>query len=90
MLVEPSKKHGGWETEAGRREFFRTGEDEIAEIVQTVRENDQKRFEAQILGGLQAGRELLLQTMPPVGHVQASAATSLRALLDQRLEEDDR
>ncbi|MBB5790398.1 AraC-like DNA-binding protein [Jiangella mangrovi] len=34
-----------------------------------------------------AGRELLLQTMPPVGHVKASAATSLRALLDQLFDE---
>ena len=35
-------------------------EDEIAEIIETVRERDQRRFEAQILGGLQAGRDLLL------------------------------
>ena len=35
-------------------------EDEIAEIVDGVRERDQQRFEAQILGGLQAGRDLLL------------------------------
>ena len=36
------------------------GEDEIAEVVDGVRERDRQRFEAQILGGLQAGRELLL------------------------------
>jgi AraC-like DNA-binding protein len=34
-----------------------------------------------------AGRELLLQTLPPVGHVRASAATSLRGLLDQLFDE---
>lgn len=34
-----------------------------------------------------AGRELLLRTMPPVGHVRASAATSLRSLLDQLFDE---
>lgn len=35
-------------------------EDEIAGVVEGVRERDQQRFEAQLLGGLQAGRELLL------------------------------
>jgi glutathione-regulated potassium-efflux system protein KefB len=36
------------------------GEDEIAEIVAAVRTRDQQRFEAQVLGGLQAGRDLLI------------------------------
>jgi glutathione-regulated potassium-efflux system protein KefB len=35
-------------------------EEEIAGILDTVREKDQQRFEAQILGGLQAGRGLLV------------------------------
>ncbi|WP_422770954.1 cupin domain-containing protein [Plantactinospora sp. WMMC1484] len=34
-----------------------------------------------------AGRELLLRTMPPVGHVRASAASSMRGLLDQLFDE---
>jgi AraC-like DNA-binding protein len=34
-----------------------------------------------------AGQELLLQTLPPVGVVRASAATPLRALLDQVFDE---
>jgi AraC-like DNA-binding protein len=33
------------------------------------------------------GRELLLQTLPPVGHVRAEAATGLRRLLDQLFDE---
>jgi glutathione-regulated potassium-efflux system protein KefB len=36
------------------------GEEEIAEIVEAVRTRDQQRFEAQVLGGLQAGRDLLI------------------------------
>lgn len=35
-------------------------EDEITEIVENVRERDRQRFAAQIMGGLQAGRDLLL------------------------------
>ncbi len=35
-------------------------DDEIAEILRGVRERDQQRLEAQILGGLQAGRDLLV------------------------------
>lgn len=35
-------------------------EDEVARIAEGVRTRDQQRFEAQLLGGLQAGRELLL------------------------------
>jgi glutathione-regulated potassium-efflux system protein KefB len=35
--------------------------EEAAEIVQGVRERDQMRFEAQVLGGIQAARELLLK-----------------------------
>jgi glutathione-regulated potassium-efflux system protein KefB len=35
-------------------------EEEAAEIVAGVRERDRQRFEAQILGGLQAGRDLLI------------------------------
>jgi glutathione-regulated potassium-efflux system protein KefB len=34
--------------------------DDVAEIVDGVRQRDQQRFEAQILGGLHAGRDLLL------------------------------
>ena len=34
--------------------------EEVAEVVERVRENDHKRFEAQMLGDLQAGRDLLL------------------------------
>ena len=37
-----------------------TDEDEVAEIIDGVRERDRRRFEAQILGGLQAGRDLLI------------------------------
>jgi glutathione-regulated potassium-efflux system protein KefB len=35
-------------------------EDEIAELIEGVRERDRRRFSAQIVGGLQAGRDLLL------------------------------
>lgn len=35
-------------------------DEEVAEILDGVRERDQRRFEAQILGGLQAGRDLLI------------------------------
>jgi glutathione-regulated potassium-efflux system protein KefB len=35
-------------------------EEEIADIVEAVRTRDQQRFEAQVLGGLQAGRDLLI------------------------------
>ena len=35
-------------------------EEEIAGILEGVRERDRQRFEAQILGGLQAGRDLLI------------------------------
>jgi len=35
-------------------------EDEIADIVESVRTRDQQRFDAQVLGGLQAGRDLLI------------------------------
>ena len=35
-------------------------EDEIAELIEGVRERDRGRFNAQIVGGLQAGRDLLL------------------------------
>ena len=35
-------------------------EDEIADIVEAVRTRDRQRFEAQVLGGLQAGRDLLI------------------------------
>jgi glutathione-regulated potassium-efflux system protein KefB len=37
-----------------------TPAEEAAELVRDVRARDQQRFEAQILGGLQAGRDLLL------------------------------
>ncbi|HZY68737.1 MAG TPA: NAD-binding protein, partial [Devosia sp.] len=35
-------------------------EGEIAELLEGVRERDRRRFQAQIVGGLQAGRDLLL------------------------------
>jgi glutathione-regulated potassium-efflux system protein KefB len=35
-------------------------EDEIAELIDGVRDRDRQRFNAQIVGGLQAGRDLLL------------------------------
>jgi glutathione-regulated potassium-efflux system protein KefB len=35
-------------------------EDEVAEIIQGVRNRDRQRFEAQVVGGIQAGRDLLL------------------------------
>ncbi|SFZ83001.1 glutathione-regulated potassium-efflux system protein KefB [Devosia enhydra] len=35
-------------------------DDEIADVMEQVRENDMRRFEAQMLGGLQAGKGLLL------------------------------
>ncbi|HHY48160.1 MAG TPA: potassium transporter [Alphaproteobacteria bacterium] len=37
-----------------------TDEEEVAAIVRGVRERDRQRFAAQVLGGLQAGRDLLL------------------------------
>jgi SAM-dependent methyltransferase len=38
VLVEPSRKHGGWETEEGRREFFATGETEIVALLRALDE----------------------------------------------------
>jgi glutathione-regulated potassium-efflux system protein KefB len=35
-------------------------EEEIAELIEGVRDRDRQRFNAQIVGGLQAGRDLLL------------------------------
>jgi glutathione-regulated potassium-efflux system protein KefB len=35
-------------------------EEEVADVIEGVRDRDRRRFEAQALGGLQAGRELLL------------------------------
>jgi glutathione-regulated potassium-efflux system protein KefB len=35
-------------------------DDEIADVIAGVRERDRQRFNAQIVGGLQAGRDLLL------------------------------
>jgi SAM-dependent methyltransferase len=37
VLVEPSKKHGRWNNEAARAEFFRTGEVEVEEVLTAVR-----------------------------------------------------
>jgi glutathione-regulated potassium-efflux system protein KefB len=36
-------------------------DDEVAEVIARVRDVDRRRFEAQLLGGMLAGRELLLQ-----------------------------
>ncbi len=46
----------------GRETLLRLGTDELEadEIIAGVRERDQERFEAQVLGGLSAGRDLLL------------------------------
>jgi glutathione-regulated potassium-efflux system protein KefB len=35
-------------------------EDEVTEVIEGVRERDRQRFAAQIVGGIQAGRDLLL------------------------------
>jgi glutathione-regulated potassium-efflux system protein KefB len=49
-------------------------EEEVAEIVEAVRIRDRERFEAQVLGGLQAGRDLLIsnaeQQARESGHVR--------------------
>jgi glutathione-regulated potassium-efflux system protein KefB len=35
-------------------------DDEVAELIEGVRERDRQRFAAQLVGGLRAGRDLLL------------------------------
>src|SRR5690606_23891208 len=37
-----------------------SSEDEVAEVIAGVRERDRQRFAAQLVGGIQAGRDLLL------------------------------
>ena len=37
-----------------------SSDDEIADLLQGVRERDRQRFAAQVVGGLTAGRDLLL------------------------------
>jgi glutathione-regulated potassium-efflux system protein KefB len=51
-------------------------EDEIAEIVAGVRERDRERFEAQILGGIQAGRDLLVSNAEEQAREGGRSATA--------------
>jgi glutathione-regulated potassium-efflux system protein KefB len=55
-------------------------EEEIAEVMAEVRRRDEQRFEAQLLGGIMAGRELLLTNAKDQAREVGAAAPSTREL----------
>ena len=64
-------------------------EEEIADLIDGVRQRDRQRFAAQLVGGLQAGRDLLLSNAEEQARESgAVSAPSEPVMLDEAPEED--